>query len=509
MDVDPTGQEKSLSKRALKTFSSQILAQVAGLIAGLLFTPIIIRGLQAEMYGAWSMIQKSTGFLGFTNLNSMAIIKLQLGVRQHSSDVSEKRRYLGANMVQWFVLLPFMLLFVGLLGYYGPRFIPTTGNYEWSIRWTLLIMGTSVPLRQLLSLPGGVLAGQNLSYKAMGLNAFVLLFSSSLNVAGVLMGYGIVTLAFTTIIGIILTSALQLYVAKKAINWFGIEKPKCSELQNNLKLSILGSLTSVSGLLLTDADTIVIGMVFGPAIAAVYATTGALVRFSVAPVQQLLGSGNPGISYLAGKKEWNKIIRLRIEQYQMALMCLTSVGVVIIVFNESFLRLWVGEGFYGGPSLTLALVVMAILKQLVNVDAIPLDAVLQLKPKLMVMSFFGVMSLPFGYLLLKTIGLAGYSFSLIFCYIGILGRFQFLLRKFNNIPIRPHLRANLRSFMVTVTFLAGAVLLQQCTNIGHLNWFVLISHSGMLSMFTGLIFFYVGISYDTRLSLKARARSFI
>jgi O-antigen/teichoic acid export membrane protein len=499
----------SLSNRALLTFTSQVLAQAAGLVAGLVFTPLIIRGLQAEMYGIWSMIQKATGFIGFTNLNAMGIIKLQLGVRQHSSDVSEKRRLIGASIVQWFILLPFMVCIVGALGYFAPRVIPTTADYESSIRWTMIIMGASVPLQQLLSLPGGVLAGQNLNYKAMGLNAFMVLFGSSINVAGVLLGYGIVTLAVTTIIGIFLSSAVQFYVVKRAVAWFGVEKPGRRELIDSIKLSLLGSLTTVSGMLLTAADIVVLGMVFGPASAAVYATTGALIRFAMTPVQQLLGSGNSGIGYLAGKKDWDKIAKLRIELHQIALMCLTAIGVVTIIFNESFLHLWIGQNFFGGVWLTLSLVVLALLRQLVNMDAIPLDAVLQLKPKLMVMSFFGVMSLPLGYFLSKFIGLAGYPSALIVSYLGILFCFQFLLRKYDNILIFPHCKAIFRASILSLVLFVVALLLEHSAVFAHLNWFGLICQAGIVGAGTGLAFLLLGVTQEVRTTVIARGKRFL
>jgi len=498
----------SLSNRALLTFISQILTQATGIIAGLIFTPIIIRGLGAEMYGAWSMIRKSTGFIGFTNLNAMGIIKLLLGVRQHDDNTSKKRRFIGACIIQWFALLPLMICIVCILAYFSPQIIPTHQKYESIIRWTFVIMAASVPLQQLLSLPSGVLAGQNLAYKAMGLNAFMVLFGSSINVAGILLGFGILTLAVTTIISMLLSSLVQLYIVKKNVPWFGIEKPRRREFYDSLGISMLGSFTTLAGMFLTAADTIVLGMVFGPTTAAVYVTTGALIRFLSMSIQQLLRSGNAGIMYLGGKKEWNKIAKLRIELYQIAFMCFTTIGIIIIIFNESFLKLWVGGNYYGGDHLTVALIVLTIVRQFVLTDAIPLDAVLQLKPKLIVMLFFGTISIPFGYFLSKHIGPVGYPTALIFSYINILICFQFLIKKYNNIPIINHCKKTIRALTLCFLFLSITTIEQHNTIFNATHWLELILKAGTIGIIVGTAFFFIGVSYEIRVSVLRKCNIF-
>src|SRR5450759_3311314 len=87
-----SAQDIPLTRNGVLTFISHLLAQGAGLVSGLFFTPIIVHGLGKDLFGAWGMITNLTGFLGYGNLNAMSILKLMLGVRQHSDDILEKRR---------------------------------------------------------------------------------------------------------------------------------------------------------------------------------------------------------------------------------------------------------------------------------------------------------------------------------------------------------------------------------------------------------------------------------
>lgn len=65
---DPQHKDPALTRKALLTFLSQLFAQGAGLIAGFVFTPIVMKGLGADVYGVWGFIQKLTGFVGLRRL---------------------------------------------------------------------------------------------------------------------------------------------------------------------------------------------------------------------------------------------------------------------------------------------------------------------------------------------------------------------------------------------------------------------------------------------------------
>lgn len=495
----------NLTKKAALTFSSQLLSNAALLISGFMFTPIIVNGLGKELFGVWGMIQQITGYLGLSNFNAMNTLKLKLGIRQHSKDISEKRRMIGSAIRQWIVFTPLMLL-VGLgIVHFTPVLFKISPVHETSIRWTILIMVVTVPLGQLLSMPAAVLRSQNIEYKAMGLNAGMVLLAGVLNVIGILAGYGLVVLSLTTLMGLIVVNGVRLLIVRKNLDWFGQERPTNKEFLTFLRLSGMVFLTIFSGMLLTSADVVLIGFLIDPETVAVYLMTGALVRFVSAPVQQLLSSGNAGIARLIGARDWKRVEALRIELHQVAFLFLTILGAVVILLNPAFVSIWVGETYYGGLCLNLAIVLMAFTRQLVFLDRIPLDNVLRLGHTLILQFFCGSIVIVLAYIITPIWGSALVPLCMALGYAFVLIGLQFLIRKFTAISIRGYTRAMSRCTLSSMILLFSAWLSSNFEIFYCKGWIELILKGVWISLIVGVAYFYMGFSAKNRSNMIGRA----
>jgi O-antigen/teichoic acid export membrane protein len=495
---------EDLNRRAKLTFVSQVLAQAAQLLSGLCFTPIIVHGLNQELYGAWGMITSLLGFLGLANLNATSILKLVLGVRQHNPDVAEKRRLIGAALWQWGVLLPIILIAGTLLVFFAPRLVPTSPENFTAVYWTMALMVLNVPLMQLCSLPASVLSGQNLNYKAMGLNAAMVIVGGALNALGVLAGFGLVILAITTLIGILLVNGARLYVVRRNVPWFGIERPRPAEIRTMIRLSIPGTLGTAAGGLLSSADVLLFGYFFGTGAASIYMITGALIRYAVTPFQQLLGSGNAGIGFLVGKGEWPRLAALRLELHQTALWGFGVIGALVLTCNHLFVHFWVGDRFYGGLPLELGIVLCAFFRQMAQIDAIPLDASLRLYPKVTTMIVWSILGLAAGWGLAGLIGPAGIPLGMALGQSGLWASYQFLLRRYTGLPVGRHVRHLARAFAVFGVTLSGWVLLRWFHPLAASTWWGLAGKSMLIALLAGIAGGFLGLSSPVRLRLWQR-----
>jgi O-antigen/teichoic acid export membrane protein len=495
---------EDLNRRAKLTFASQVLAQAAQLLSGLFFTPIIVHGLDRELYGAWGMITSMLGFLGLANLNATSILKLVLGVRQHNPDVSEKRRLIGAALWQWGVLLPIILIAGTLLVFFAPRLVPTSPENFTAVYWTMALMVLSVPLMQLCSLPASVLSGQNLNYKAMGLNATMVIAGGALNALGILAGFGLVILAITTLVGILLVNGARLYVVRRDVPWFGIERPRPAEIREMIRLSIPGTLGTAAAGLLGSADVLLFGYFFGTGAASIYMITGALIRYVVTPFQQLLGSGNAGIGFLVGKGEWPRLAALRLELHQTALWGFGVISAIVITCNHLFVHFWVGDRFYGGLPLDLGIVLCAFFRQMVQIDAIPLDASLRLYPKVTMMIVWSILGLSACWGLAGLIGPAGIPLGMALGQGGLWATYQVLLRRYTGLPIARHLQGLARPLGVFALVISGCILIRWHYPLSITTWWGLGGTISLVAFISGLACGFLGLSSPVRNSLWQR-----
>jgi O-antigen/teichoic acid export membrane protein len=491
-------QDGTLTRRASLTFVSSLLQQGARFIVGFVVTPIVVRGLGAELYGVWVMLQQTVGYLSLSDLRPMGTLKFTLAVRQHMDDVDEKRRQIGAAMVIWAITLP-ILLAVGAIAVWAvPSFIRTGPQYIWPVRLTLGILVLSIALDRGLSLPANVLRGVNLDYKAMGLNAGTILLGGLLTVLAIWAGWGLPGVAGASVMGVALSGGVRYLVVRRVVSWFGMARPLWRELIDFARLSAWLFFSTLGTLLLMASDFLVVGWVLGPNAAAVYAITGAVLRMSLGPLEQLLSSGSPGIAGLCGRGDWDRVGKVRLEMHLIALAAITVVGVGVLTLNQSFLGLWVGEGFYGGQALNFLLVVIALETLMFRIDGVIVDSMLEFRTKTFVSLACGAASILLGGLLASVWGLPGMALGIFLARLGSLVGLPFIIAK-KGIPVISYVKSMVRPYLaatiiLVVCYFASPLFLVQ-------TWLSLISSGLLLGILSAGFICLLGLSRDQRAML--------
>jgi len=491
----PSIQGGALTRRATLTFASSLLQQAARFIVGFTVTPIVVRGLGAELYGVWVMLQQTAGYLGLSDLRPMATLKFTLAVRQHLEDEEEKRRQVGAAMVVWAVTLPLLLAIGALAVWAAPSFIHIAPWFIWPVRLAMGLLVLSIALDRGLSLPGNVLRGVNLDYKAMGLSAATILLGGALTGLAVWAGWGLPGVAGASVVGILISSCVRYLVARHVVPWFGIAWPLRRELADFFRLSAWLFFSGLGALLLMASDFLVVGWVLGPKAAAVYAITGTVLRMSIGPLEQLLSSGGPGIAGLCGKCEWDRVGKVRLEMHLAAVAAMTVVGVGVLTLNQPFLSLWVGEGFYGGHLLNFLLVVIALESLIFRVDGVIVDSMLEFRSRTFISIACGAVSLLLGGWLASVWGLPGMALGILLGRLGALVSFPFIIAK-KGIPVVSYLRSMIRPYLVIAIILAICFFFSSWFPVQ--TWLSLIFSGILLSLLSAGFIWLVGLSRNQR-----------
>jgi O-antigen/teichoic acid export membrane protein len=495
-----------LTGTASLTFVSNLLQQGARLGVALAIAPIVIRVLGAELYGAWVMIQQTVGYLALGDLRPMGALKLTLAVGQHRDDVQEKRRLIGAALVGWLISAP-VLLALGIAAIWlAPTVIRVRPEHVADLRLAMGISALGLLLEGLWSLPGNVLRGVNLEYRAMGAQGLVVVLAGVGGMVAVLAGWALPGLAGATLLGAAAGASLRWHVMQRAVPWFGVARPGRSELKQALSLGVWSLGGALAWVVLTASDFLLVGMVLSPAAAAAYATTGAVLRLGTEPLAQLVSSGNAGIHGLAGAGETRRLSILREEMYIAAVAGLGVVGAGVAALNGGFLRLWVGEGFYAGDVANIAMVGVVLLGLLLRVDTAFTDSVLALRERVAAMFFCGAFSLAVAALLGRSLGLSGIA-------IGVfLGRLPLALY----MPWLVQRRAGLRivspwplarcigaaSLLVGGAALAGQV-------VRPASWIALVGSGFVVGTVSCAAMYFMGLTPQFRAALTARVRGLL
>lgn len=413
--------KESLTKRAVRTMGNSFLVNIIQVVVGFLVTPIIITGLGAELYGAWQMILQAMQYLARGDLRPMGTLRIFLSVEQHNKNFYDKQRLIGAAVVISLCMMPIILAIGCFLVYFSPSYIHVSPQFQESVKIAMVISIICISIEKFLSVPTSVLAGMNLEYKAMGLNAFTLLVGALLSLGAIKFGYGLPGLAASTLFGVFITGGTRYWVVKRFIPWFKVARPKIAELKQFTKKSGWFFGSSMADALVNVSDLLIIGAILGPATAAIYATTGAVLRLSSAPILKILNSVSAGVGGLCGRKEWEKVLRVRSEMQLIIIFILTIIGSGVLILNKTFLSLWIGPGFYGGNMLNCLLVVIFICQIIISPNEMIIDNLLLFREKFIIKLIAGLSIVIIGIISTKYWGMAGFALS------SLLGRFFILI----------------------------------------------------------------------------------
>jgi O-antigen/teichoic acid export membrane protein len=113
--------------------------------------------------------------------------------------------------------------------------------------------------------------------------------------------------------------------------------------------------TSIAMRLQSQANVLAIGMVAGPASAAVYGLTVRAHETVLIVLGQLNSALGPVLAHLSGAGEEARLDALIRRFLPFTAAAAAGGAMCVVVLNESFVTLWVGPGIYAGLALTLGM----------------------------------------------------------------------------------------------------------------------------------------------------------
>ena len=498
---------QTLSHKASLTFLSGLLQQSSRFLVGFLVTPIVIRGLGAELYGAYQMIRQTVGYLSLSDMRPMGTLKFTLAVRQHVEDVGEKRRQIGSALLLWAFSFP-LFIAIGIIAIWlSPYLIHTAPDYYSAVRIALCIVFFGVALDRIVSLPGNVLRGMNLDYKGMGLNALTILIGGVFSLGAIWTGLGLPGVAGASVVGVAITGGARFLVAKKSLSWFGPSKPTRNEFFYFTKLSGWFFLYGLSNIMLSYSDLILIGYFLRPSAAAVYTATGLVLRMTTDPLATLLSSGGPGISGLCGEGAWHRILKARTDMYIFAMFGMALIGSGIIALNADFLFLWVSDGYFAGNITNILLVEVAFLKMLFRIDIVIVTGLLELRKQAISTLVSGITVIIIGGFLCRNFGMKGMAVGSFIGYIIQCAYLQVIISNHMRISFVPFWKSLFRLLLTIIFLQIVSYFLSKYYKLD--SWFLFLVHSIILAMIIIFILYLIGLNKVQRSTINERLYSFI
>ena len=494
----------TLTKKALLTAIASVLDYVARWLVTFAINPLLVTGLGDFGYGVWQVLSRLIGYINPAGGRPTQALKWTIASQQTSTDYDEKRRQVGSAVTVWFMFLPLISILGAVLVWFVPNWLDAPLEYYPSVRWATSVLVANLIFTNLVELPQSVLRGENLAYKRMGLTTVLALLGGVLMALALFLHTGIVGVAVANLVSTAITGILFFKLARSYVEWFGIAKPMFSAVRKFLGLSWWFLAWNLVLQLLKAGDMVVLGVFDSAESVTRYSLTKYVPEIIIGMVAIVVFSITPGLGGIIGSGDLKRADRVRNEIMTLTWFIVTVFGSTMLLWNHSFVQLWVGEEYYAGTIANSLMILMVSQFVIIRNDANILDLTLDLRLKVLMGFLSAALSAGLSLILIRILsdGIIGMTIGFICGQLVLSVGYPVLVGRYLGVSLSSQLRGIFRPVLVTVTYVGLILALGKSLVVG--SWFSLVLAGSLTVILLSLIAFYVGLTSDQRKSLFGR-----
>jgi O-antigen/teichoic acid export membrane protein len=453
--------DHSLTKKATLNALASALDYTANIIVAFLVTPFMVTGLGDYYYGAWQILQRLVGYISPASGRPTQVLKFTLAKEQYSTDFDLKRSFVGSTLAVFALFLPVMSVLGGLLAWFVPYWIKTPAAYVWSVRTACALLVVNLVTTTLVAVPRSVLEGENIGYKRMGLSTALVFVGGGLTWAALYFKMGIIGVAGSIVLASIISGLFFLQVVRTYAPWFGVGRPSKQAVREFLGLSWWFLAWNLIMNLMMASDVVVLGLLNSVESVTNYSLSKYAPETAISAVAIMVFGILPGLGGIIGSGDLERAARVRGEIMSLTWLVTTVLGTSVLLWNRTFIGLWVGAKHFVGPLPDLLIVVVVLQFVLVRTDANVIDLTLNLNRKVILGAISVAVSLIAASVLVYffKMGIIGVSIGILLGRLILSVEYPILIGRMLKIPPSSQIKAILRPAFISIfLFLAASAL---------------------------------------------------
>lgn len=339
------------------------------IITGIVLVPLYLQYIPKEEYGYWLASGNILGWISAVDPGFGMVVQQKVAYHFGANERVKVGKYITSGIVLSLVILLFLTL-VGwgvsnqLIGLLDVAEIDSiTSSLQTAFIYALAGSILSIFSYTITAANQGLQSSLGIGLIYMIANISGILFTIYFLVAG----YGVVALGAAFLWrGCMMCFGNLFYLIKRMSNYkiyWIYDLDIIREMRGLLSVNFLGRIGSIGN---SQVASFLITKVLSPVDTVLYKFTLTIPDTTklilVRPTLALL----PSITHLIGegKLEKAKLILVQLVQFMVWIVGLVLVG--FICLNKSFITIWVGAEFYGGPFLNLSLVLWVVVSIFTN-----------------------------------------------------------------------------------------------------------------------------------------------
>lgn len=398
-----------VNRQVLKNSASNYIGRIIVMGTGFVLTPFILSHLDETMYGLWVLVGSAVAYGSLFDLGIKNAVVKYVAEYHARGELNSARRLIATALAVFTILGLIVFAILAALAPLFPRLFNLPAEQHSTATWLVLLSGLGMGLSIPFGTAPAILRGlQRFDLVNLVNSAGMLLYALGVIVV-LLMGGNAVGLVA---VGIVANLAMQIpyiYLINKIAPdlRFGLRGAGLDMARTITSFSWTLFLLNLNGSLETKTDEIVVGANLPVSAVTPYNIARRLSALPQMLAEQFLSLILPLASVLNAKDDRTQLRSLYIISTRMTLALFIPFAIILAMWADSILSLWVGDAYarYSG------LVMILTLASLIDTSQWPAGLVLQGMARHRLMSVVsltsGITNLVLSVALVRVYGLAG------------------------------------------------------------------------------------------------------
>jgi O-antigen/teichoic acid export membrane protein len=343
----------SRAQRVLVAFSIGMVNQTVGALGGLWLTRFSLHRIGQHDYGLWVIAGQVLGYIALLDLGVVGIVPREVSVIAGKGGDPDARDAALREVFERSISL--ILLLVPLLAVAATGIVALLPADWAALRGPLIAYFALYVALYPFHLIDAVLTGlQDLAFLGW-VQMLTFLVSAAATVALVLAGSGLYALAVGGFVGQIaatVASLTRLFLRHRRVVPRRFQWASGDVIRRHLRPGLWVSLGQVAHVFANATDIVVIGRILGPEAALRFSITDKTENMLSVQPFAIGNLSGPTLGELKGSGRQGELPRFMGAIAATTLILSGGIALAILETNHAFVRVWLGEPFFGGMTLT-------------------------------------------------------------------------------------------------------------------------------------------------------------
>ncbi len=348
----------SVTARKL-TFGSalRVTNLVAAAVVSFLMMPFVVHTLGDKLYGLWTLVATFINYYGIMDLGLSTAVTRHLSRALGAEDLEECNQVFNTALLVYLCIGVLVLAAGAVLAAVGPAFTKNPHDAQLLSKLLLITSFTAA-----LGFPVRVFVGvlnSHLRYdRTAALELLTLLLRSGLMVAVLLIGHGILGLAWASLLGSLPGMGLYAYFSFQDLPFLRLDPRYRSRkmVRTLFGYSSFSFIAQLADVLRFQVDALVVAAFVGVAAVTHYRIAGTMTQYFIEFMLAVMGVFHTVFSRQEGGRDFAALQRTFLFASKLSVAVSTFVGFGLLAWGKAFITRWMGPSYLNAYPCLIVLV---------------------------------------------------------------------------------------------------------------------------------------------------------